>query len=359
MRCCGAPTTSSRSRTRPAPGFSAAGHSPVVRFARPFPELANQGIFNLLDRVRQTGTPYVGRSVQVHLDRGNDGADEGAAFDFVYQPLLAADGTVDSIVVVAHEVTELAAAKEAAEASNRLKDEFLATLSHELRTPLNAVLGYVQMLRGGAIAAERGPAVLETVERNALLLRQLVEDILDVSRIITGKLRLEVQPVDVAAVIGDAIGTVMPAANAKGVLLHSMLDQSGAEVPGDAQRLQQVFWNLLSNAVKFTPPGGRVQVNLQRMDSHVEVTVSDTGEGVAPEMLPRLFDRFWQADGARSRLQSGLGLGLAISRHLIEAHGGRIEASSAGKGLGMTVRVTLPRLIAQRATPEVSRPAAR
>ena len=198
-------------------------------------------------------------------------------------------------------VSELAHAKEAAETSNRLKDEFLATLSHELRTPLNAVLGYTQMLRGGVIADDRIPAVLETIERNARLQSQLIEDVLDVSRIITGKFRLELQQVDLARVIADAIETVTPAANAKGVRLQTMLDRSGVQAAGDAQRLQQVIWNLLSNAVKFTPRGGRVQVVLEGVSSHVEITVSDTGEGVDPKLLPHIFDRFWQADSAASR----------------------------------------------------------
>jgi signal transduction histidine kinase len=310
-----------------------------------FPELAGQGVFERLDQVRQTGTPYVGRSVRPSITRGDGPAAEDAAFDVVYQPVLDENGQVDSIVVIAHDVTELARARNDAEASNRLKDEFLATLSHELRTPLNAVLGYTQMLRGGVIAADRVPAVLETIERNARLQRQLVEDVLDVSRIITGKLRLDVQQVDVARVIGEAVETVMPAATAKGVRVQTMLDQSGVHVAGDPQRLQQVFWNLLSNAVKFTPRGGRVQVCLQQVHAHVELTVSDTGEGVAAEALPHLFDRFWQADRALSRSHGGLGLGLAISRHLVEAHGGKIEASSPGKGQGTTVRVELPRMI--------------
>ena len=189
------------------------------------------------------------------------------------------------------------------------------------------------------------PSVLETIERNAKLQEQLVSDVLDVSRIITGKLRLHVRPVDLSGVIHDALETVAPAAAAKGVRLQSAIDRPTMPVAGDAQRLQQVVWNLLSNAVKFTPRGGRVQVHLQRVNSHVEIAVSDTGEGIAPEFLPQLFQRFTQADGSFTRSQSGLGLGLAISRHLIEAHGGRIEAMSPGKGRGTTVRVELPLMI--------------
>jgi signal transduction histidine kinase/DNA-binding response OmpR family regulator len=309
------------------------------------PELVGQGIYNLLDTVRATGEPYVGQSLRVTLNRGPKGEPEDAFFDFVYQPVFDDQGHVDTIVVVAHDVTALAIAKQEAETANRLKDEFLATLSHELRTPLNAVLGYTQMLRGGVIGPDRLSAVLETIERNAKLQEQLVSDVLDVSRIITGKLRLDVQTVDLATVIHNALETVAPAATAKGVRLQPALDHPSVRVAGDAQRLQQVVWNLLSNAVKFTPRGGRVQVQLQRVDSHVEITVSDTGEGISADFLPHLFQRFKQADGTLTRAHSGLGLGLAISRHLVEAHGGRIEATSPGKGLGTTVRVELPVMI--------------
>ena len=309
------------------------------------PELSGQGVYEMLDRVRSSGEPFVAQSLRLTLNRGPHGEPSDAYFDVVYQPLFGDDGKVESMVVVAHEVTTLALAKNEAESANRLKDEFLATLSHELRTPLNAVLGYTQMLRAGAIGSDRLSAVLETIERNAKLQEQLVSDVLDVSRIITGKLRLDVRPVDLAAVIGDALETVAPAAVAKGVRLQPALDRPSMPVAGDAQRLQQVVWNLLSNAVKFTPRGGRVQVRLQQVNSHVEITVSDTGEGISPDFLPQLFQRFTQADGSFTRAQSGLGLGLAISRHLIEAHGGCIEATSPGKGFGTTVRVELPLMI--------------
>ncbi len=306
------------------------------------PELEGQGIFELLDNVRASGEPYIGKSLRTSLHRGPHGEPEDVFFDFVYQPTFGPDGRVESIVVVAHEVTELAQAKAQAEDANRLKDEFLATLSHELRTPLNAVLGYTQMLRAGMIDARRLPAVLETIERNARMQEQLVSDVLDVSRIITGKLRLDVQPLDVRTVLENAIQTVAPAAAAKGVELEAHLDGPAITIVGDAQRLQQVAWNLLSNAVKFTPRGGRVQVRLRPKRSSVEMLVIDTGEGIAPEFLPHMFQRFTQADGTFSRTHSGLGLGLAICRHLVEAHGGTIAASSPGKGRGATVRVELP-----------------
>ena len=309
------------------------------------PELEGQGVCERLDRVWQSGEVFVGRSWRVTLNRHPNGSAEEAYFDFVYQPVVAEHGQVESIVVVAHDVTALATAKNEAETANRLKDEFLATLSHELRTPLNAVLGYAQMLRGGIIPAERLPSVLETIERNVKLQEQLISDVLDVSRIITGKLRLDVQPVDLSRVIREAIETVAPAATAKGVRLQPAIDQAGVPVAGDPQRLQQVVWNLLSNAIKFTPRGGRVQVRLERVNSHIEIVVSDTGEGVPAEFLPHLFERFRQADSAASRAHGGLGLGLAICRHLVEAHGGSIGAVSPGRGQGTTVRVELPLLI--------------
>ncbi|HWW82471.1 MAG TPA: response regulator, partial [Vicinamibacterales bacterium] len=309
------------------------------------PELHGEAIHELLESVRRTEMPYVGKAQHVTLSRGCGGASEDAHIDFVYEPLVGEDGSVDTIVFVGHDVSALVRARQEAEAANRHKDEFLATLSHELRTPLNAVLGYTQMLRGGAIRPDRLSAVLETIERNAQLQEHLVRDVLDVSRIITGKLRLDVGPVDLARVIQDALETVALAAAAKGVRLQPMLEHPGAPVAGDARRLQQVVWNLLSNAVKFTPRRGRVQIRLQQVNSHVEISVSDTGEGIPAEFLPRLFQRFQQSDGTITRAHNGLGLGLAISRHLVEAHGGRIEATSSGTGLGTTVRVQLPLMI--------------
>jgi signal transduction histidine kinase/BarA-like signal transduction histidine kinase len=309
------------------------------------PEIEGQGIIEILDRVRDTREAYVGRSVRTEIVRRRGAPPEPTYFDFLYQPIVGEAGKADTIVVIAHDVTELAASKQEAEAASRMKDEFLATLSHELRTPLNAVLGYIQMIRGGVIDAARLPAVLETVERNARLQEQLISDVLDVSRIITGKLRLDIGAVDVPRVIQDALETVLPAARARGVRLQSAIDQPGVPVAGDAQRLQQVIWNLLSNAIKFTPRGGRVQIRLARVNSHIELAVSDTGEGIDPEFLPYLFQRFRQADSTFTRNHGGLGLGLAISRHLVEAHGGRIRAASPGKGLGTTITVELPLMI--------------
>jgi PAS domain S-box-containing protein len=232
-----------------------------------------------------------------------------------------------------------------AQDANRLKDEFLATLSHELRTPLNAVLGYARMLRLGTLNAEKGRTAVEVIERNATSLKQIIEDVLDVSRIVTGRLRLSVQPVDLPVVLREACATVMPAADAKGVRVETILDPLTAPVSGDVDRLQQVVWNLLSNAIKFTPRGGKVQVRLSRVNSHVEITVSDTGCGIAPSFLPAVFDRFRQGDATPSREHGGLGLGLSIAKQLIELHGGTIEAASDGEGKGATFTAKLPLMI--------------
>jgi signal transduction histidine kinase/CheY-like chemotaxis protein len=229
--------------------------------------------------------------------------------------------------------------------ANQLKDEFLATLSHELRTPLNAILGYARLLRAGGIPEDRQPSALQAVERNAVALTQIVEEVLDVSRIVAGKIRLNVQQVNLAQVLSEAVATVTPAADAKGLRLQMLLDESAPPVSGDPDRLQQVAWNLLSNAVKFTPRAGRIQVRLERVNSHLEITVSDTGIGIAREFLPHLFERFRQADSRPSREHGGLGLGLAIARHLVELHGGRISAASGGEGHGATFRVRLPAMI--------------
>jgi PAS domain S-box-containing protein len=231
-----------------------------------------------------------------------------------------------------------------AEEANRTKDEFLATLSHELRTPLTAMLGWTRMLRMKELDAETSERALETVERNARVQAQLIEDLLDVSRIITGKLRLDVRPMELMPVIDAAIDAVRPAAAAKNIELQTALDPLAGPVSGDPNRLQQVVWNLLSNAVKFTARGGQVKVGLERADSHVEVVVSDTGQGIKPDFLPYVFDRFRQADGSTTRLHGGLGLGLAIVRHLIELHGGTVRAESPGEGQGATFKIQLPLL---------------
>jgi PAS domain S-box-containing protein len=229
-----------------------------------------------------------------------------------------------------------------AEESGRLKEEFLATISHELRTPLSAILGWARMLRLGQLSSEHTAKALDTIERNARAQAQLVDDLLDVSRIMTGKLRMDVRPSDPNAFIDAAVESVRPAAEAKGVRVTKVVDTGAVAIPGDPVRLQQVVWNLLSNAIKFTPRGGRVQITSERVNSHLEIVVIDTGQGISPEFLPHVFDRFRQADQKTSRQHGGMGLGLAIVRHLVELHGGTVSAESAGEGKGATFRVMLP-----------------
>lgn len=233
-------------------------------------------------------------------------------------------------------------ARAAAEAANRTKDEFLATLSHELRTPLMAILGWATMLGSGKLDAASTARAATVIHRNARLQAQLVEDLLDVSRIITGKLRLDVGPVDLEPVVRAALEAVAPAAEAKGVELATVVEPSVLRISGDAGRLQQVVWNLLSNAVKFTPAGGKVTTVLARSEDHAVIRVSDTGKGIRAEFLPYVFERFHQADSATTRLHGGLGLGLAIVRHLVELHGGTVSVVSAGEGRGATFSVALP-----------------
>jgi PAS domain S-box-containing protein len=234
------------------------------------------------------------------------------------------------------------AARAEAERTSRMKDEFLATLSHELRTPLHAILGWSQILarRGSANLAQG----LEVIERNARAQTKIIDDLLDMSRIISGKVRLDVQQVDLAAVARLAVDTVRPGADAKGVRLQALLDPLAGPVNGDPNRLQQVLWNILTNAVKFTPRGGRVQVLLERVNSHLELRVIDSGQGISPAFLPHVFDRFSQADASNTRQHAGLGLGLAIVKQLVELHGGSVSAASAGLGQGATFCIELPLL---------------
>ena len=264
-------------------------------------------------------------------------------------PIRQPDGTVIGASKIARDISERRRAEEErqrlvliARDASQLKDEFLATLSHELRTPLNAIVGYLRMMQAGMLSGERQTRAVDTVVRNAQSLTQIVEDVLDVSRIVSGKLRLDVQPVDLAELVGEAVETTRPAADAKGVRVEMIMDPRRSLVSGDPERLRQVLWNLCSNAVKFTPRGGRVEVRLERVNSQLEVTVSDTGIGISQDFLPRVFERFSQADGGIDRQRGGLGLGLAISRHLVELQGGRIFVSSEGPGQGSTFRIELP-----------------
>ncbi|HWS88583.1 MAG TPA: ATP-binding protein [Pyrinomonadaceae bacterium] len=233
-------------------------------------------------------------------------------------------------------------ARAEAEEANRLKDEFLATVSHELRTPLTAIVGWAHMLRHNGLDEATARRGLETIERNAQAQAQLVEDILDVSRVIAGKLRLSIVPVDLSAVLAAAIDSVQLAAESKGIRLEVTLDAAARRVSGDAGRLQQVVWNLLSNAIKFTDAGGSVYVRLRQAGRDVEVVVSDDGCGIEADFLPYIFERFRQADATTTRRHGGLGLGLAIVRHLVELHGGTVKAESGGAGKGSTFTIRLP-----------------
>ncbi|HEX2671514.1 MAG TPA: ATP-binding protein, partial [Polyangiaceae bacterium] len=326
-------------------------------FADAVPEIRGQGYIELLHAVRESGVPAHGKDALARLDRTGDGILRDAYFDFVYAPFPSPDGTIDAVFVHAYEVTDQVLARRNsdqlrdaeqrarhdAEAANRLKDEFLATMSHELRTPLNAILGWASLLRRGARDAEGLERGLATIERNALAQARLIEDVLDVSRIISGKLRLDVRRVDLVAIANAAADVVRPAAVARRVQLtvDAGLEPT-VDLVADPDRLQQVIWNLLSNAVKFTPSDGSVTLSIQRQGSALRLIVSDTGAGIAPEHLPFVFERFRQVDSSTTRKYGGLGLGLAIVRHLVELHGGWVSASSDGVGRGATFTVELP-----------------
>jgi PAS domain S-box-containing protein len=233
-------------------------------------------------------------------------------------------------------------ARAEAEQANRLKDEFLATVSHELRTPLNAMMGWARMLRSGRLDAESREHALEVVERNAWAQKQIIEDILDVSRVITGKLQLNLCPVNLRVVVDAALDAVRPALEAKEIRSKTEIDPQIRVVAGDSDRLQQVVWNLLSNAAKFTPTGGEIELELRQAGSNIQISVSDTGPGIDPDFLPHVFERFRQADGSTTRTHGGLGLGLAIVRHLVELHGGSIKAENRTEGHGAILTVSLP-----------------
>ena len=246
-------------------------------------------------------------------------------------------------------------ARTEAERASATKDAFLATLSHELRTPLGAILGWSQILRRRTEEQTELQQGLEAIERNARMQAQLIEDLLDMSRIASGKVRLDIQPVEPIVFIEAAIETVRPAADAKGIRLEKLLDPGSGPISGDPNRLQQVIWNLLSNAIKFTPKDGKVQVLLERVNSHIEISVADTGIGIKPEFLPHVFERFRQADSSTTRAYSGLGLGLSIVKHLVELHGGTVRVTSPGEGRGTTFAVHLPFTVVHRSTDKEER----
>ena len=331
-------------------------------FAEAVPEGEENGCLPLLDRVYRTGMP------EILVEQEHCHTTPAVYWSYSVWAILGADERPVGVIIQVTDVTEMAIFRsqsvamneqlllsatrqheltETAERANQLKDEFLATLSHELRTPLTSILGWSQMLGNSKLDPATSLHAIEVIRRNARMQVQMVEDLLDVSRIITGKLRMGVQPVDLGTIIIDAVDGLRPAAEAKAIRLQLQLDSPAGQVSGDPDRLQQVAWNLISNAIKFTPKGGRVLISTQCVESHVEVIVSDTGKGIAPEFLPHVFDRFRQFDGTTTRAFAGLGLGLAIVRQLVELHGGTVRADSEGEGLGSTFTVSLP-LIAVR-----------
>jgi PAS domain S-box-containing protein len=333
------------------------------------PELVSQGFAHMLDLIYRTGETF--DDFEVKLKVGSSQKEREVYLNGAYQPIRNAAGNIDRIATFVHDVTEKVkarqriealaeelAAREAerdmllererlaraqAEQANRSKDDFLAMVSHELRTPLNAMLGWARMLSAGTLDPARQKRGLEVIERNAIAQAQLIEDLLDVSRIVHGKLRLEVSLIDFKQVVEAAIDSMRPAVESKGIQLNVVMEPSIGPLSGDAQRLQQVVWNLLSNAAKFTPKGGVIEVGLRRVDEHVELVVSDNGRGIAEGALPFVFDRFRQADASITRAYGGLGLGLSIAKHLAELHGGTIEAFSEGEGTGSRFKLTLCR----------------
>jgi len=256
-------------------------------------------------------------------------------------PIKTTTGAIIGASKIARDITAQRRLAREAEEANRVKDEFLAMLSHELRTPLNAVLGYTRMLRDGHLGPDRRERAMETIERNANLLGQLVADVLDVSSIVTGKVRLNMESCDLNSIVQAATDVVRPTADAKGIELRVEAPQAPVHATCDGERMQQVFWNLLSNAVKFTP-SGHVSIALTNSGGRAKVTVTDTGVGIPAHSLPFIFQRFWQGETAAHRGKGGLGLGLALARHFVELHGGTIQAASEGEGKGATFVVTLP-----------------
>jgi PAS domain S-box-containing protein len=288
---------------------------------------------------------------------------EGAEFwaDILISAIAVTDGNACGYSIVLRDFTARKQAEELLEdrtrqliEASRLKDEFLATVSHELRTPLNSILGWTQLFRGGKLDEAGRAHALETIEQSAKTQARLIEDLLDVSRIVTGKMRLEVRSVQIADVISAAVDTLRPAADAKNISIHQMFEPVGRPVFGDPNRLQQVMWNLLSNAIKFTPHGGFVHVILQRAESYVQILVKDNGVGIKPEFLPQVFDAFRQADSSSTRSHKGLGLGLTIVRRLIELHGGTVRAESDGEGSGTVVEIRLPVASPSKSSPVIS-----
>jgi signal transduction histidine kinase len=334
------------------------------------PELGEQGLWATFERVYETGERFEGRELRVVIEQPGGAPPLAGYFNLVAQPTRGEGGAIDGVFVFAVEITDLVVAREReaaaralaeegraerarlleserraraeAERSNRVKDEFLAIVSHELRTPLSAVLGWTRLLRTSALPEDRRDRALETIERNAVNQAQLIEDLLDVSRITSGKIRLETQRVELARAAEAAVESARPAAEAKHIAMTVDPGARGEGVIGDATRLQQIVWNLLTNAVKFTPQGGAIRVAIAREGGDLALSVSDDGQGLDPGFLPHVFEPFRQQDGSTTRAHGGLGLGLSIARNLVEMHGGTIAAESAGPGRGATFTVRLP-----------------
>ncbi len=313
----------------------------------------------VLRRVIETGEPALNVEQSVVM-----AAQPGVLRHFIssFFPIKNGGGRVLGVNMVVMEITQRKkieeelerllrqekAAREEAQAANRMKDEFLATISHELRTPLTSILGWARMLTGGRLTEAAARHALEVIAQSAQSQTQLIEDILDTSRIITGRLKLEAQPVTIEHVFHDAVDVIRPSAEAKGISLSAVVGEPDGMILGDANRLQQAIWNLLSNAVKFTGEGGRIEARLGHAEGQIEITVKDTGIGIEPQFLPYVFDRFRQADSTSTREYGGLGIGLAIVRHIVEMHGGGVSASSPGRGQGATFRIRLPIISALR-----------
>lgn len=307
-----------------------------------------------LDQVMQTGTATWSEDQLLILERS--GYPEECYFTFSYTPIWKKSGDVGGIFIAVHETTqkilserrerelrvEAQVARASAERANHLKDQFLAVLSHELRSPLNPILGWSKLLLSRQLNEETTRRALDAIERNAKLQAQMIDDLLDVSRILRNKLVLEIAPVRFIPIIEDALETVHSQAAAKSIHIQTQLDNSPYHVLGDSNRLKQVVWNLLSNAVKFTPQGGNITVQLDYIDSFAQLQVIDTGRGIAADFLPQVFDHFQQADNTTTRTFGGLGLGLAIAKQIVDMHGGSIQASSFGEGQGATFTVQLP-----------------
>jgi PAS domain S-box-containing protein len=330
---------------------------PIMRILPP--DLAYEEV-DILNRIRQ------GERVDHFETRRVRKDGTTISVSLTISPIRDEDGTIVGASKIARDISEKKVweqrtaealeearrARHESEVANRTKDEFLATISHELRTPLTAIVGWIRLLRTGGLPPDKIDHALEVIDRNVRSQAQLIEDLLDISRITMGKLRLDVRPVQPAAVINAAVDALRFAAEARKIHIQTVLDSHAGPVSGDFERLQQVVWNLLSNAIKFTPKDGRVQIVLERVNSYIEIRILDNGRGINPEFLPFIFDRFSQAEATTTRLHGGIGLGLAISKAIVELHGGTIAAFSEGEGKGSTFTINIPVMpISKQAVP--------